>query len=179
MNFWRKWHRWIGTIAGIFLLIIGATGVLLQIDELGHFSERAAPPPRAATPPLDVVALAARVEALSGGRKIEMLRLESHKKQPSAIVRFSGQKKVVQIDLATGAQKPSSEIPTSPRSKLAQLRLLILEFHTLGIAGVGGKVTAWFAGVMMVILTGSGLWMWWTMRRERVRRAAKDTLFWK
>lgn len=179
MNFWRKWHRWLGTIAGVLLLFIAVTGVLLQIDEVGHISEGTSAKTAVVLPPLDAVALAARVEALSGGRKIEMLKIESHKKQPSAIVRFSGEKKVVQIDLTTGKQKPASEAPKPPSGTLAKLRLLMLTLHTFGIAGMGGHIVGGIAGVAMVILTGSGLWVWWVMRRERVRRDAKDTWFWK
>lgn len=180
MNFWRKWHRWLGTIAGVLLLFIGVTGVLLQVDEVGHISEKAASAPKAPLPALDVVTIAARVEALSGGRKIEMLKIESHKKQPSALVRFVGEKQVLQIDLATGKQKPGSETP-KPGSggTLAKLRLLVLMLHTFGIAGMGGHIVGGIAGVAMVILTGSGLWVWWVMRRERVRRNAADTWFWK
>lgn len=179
MTFWRKWHRWMGTSAGILLLIVAITGVLLQIDEVGHISDNAGVAHDAAVPPLDAVALAARVEALSGGRKIEMLKLESHQKQPSAIVRFSGEKKVVQIDLATGKQKPASEGPRPPSGTLAKLRLLILNFHTLGIAGMPGHVVGGIAGLVMAILSASGLWVWWTMRRERIRRNADRTWFWK
>jgi len=179
MNFWRKWHRWLGTIAAVLLVLIGGTGVLLQIDEVGHVSERASARASVPLPPLDAVALAARVEALSGGRRIEMLRLEAHSKAPSAVVRFAGDKKVVEIDLATGKQKPGRETPKSAGGTLAKIRLLVLMLHTFGIAGTAGHVAGGLVGVVLVGLSGSGLWVWWTMRRERVRRNAAGTWFWK
>ncbi|MCL6684038.1 PepSY domain-containing protein [Sphingomonas alba] len=50
----RKWHRWVATIFGVFLLWISVTGVLSQVGSLvnkGGFeraeTSRAGPPPKA------------------------------------------------------------------------------------------------------------------------------------
>ena len=183
MSFWRRWHRWLGIVAGVLLILMAVTGVLLQIDEVGGFSEAArqeALARRGPVPALAPVALAARVELLSGGRAIEMLRLESRRNGTTvAVVRFSGSERPVQIDLETGAQKPGNDGPGPVGGAIEKLRLLILMLHTFGIAGVGGHVVGGMAGVVMVVLGGSGLWIWWVMRRERVRRGNQETWFWK
>lgn len=181
MSFWRRWHRWLGTIAGVLLLLIGVTGVLLQIDEVTGITHKAQASAAKAVvlPPLDPVALVARVEALSGGRKIEMLRLEARKRGPGAIVRFAGAQSPVEIDLATGAQKPAVDAPRPEGGAWAKVRLLVLMLHTFGIAGMGGHIVGGIAGVAMAILCGSGLWIWWVMRKERVRRGSKATWLWK
>lgn len=181
MSFWRRWHRWLGIVAGVLLILMAVTGVLLQIDEVGGFSEKARQTvldSRGPMPRLDVVGLAARVELLSGGRAVEMLKLESRKGGPVAIVRFAGAEGPVQIDLQTGVQKPGNEAPKSGGTAIEKLRLLVLMLHTFGIVGMAGHVAGGLAGVVMAILGGSGLWIWWTMRRERVRRGVKRTWFW-
>lgn len=182
MSFWRRWHRWLGIISGALLIVMAVTGVLLQIDEVGRFSERAredASVRRGPVRPLEPVALAARIELLSGGRAIEMLRLEARKGAPIAVVRFAGTDRPVQIDLETGTQKPGSDGPRPGGSLIEKARLLVLMLHTFGIAGMAGHVAGGLAGVVMAILGCSGLWIWWTMRRERVRRGSRETWFWK
>lgn len=182
MSFWRRWHRWLGVVAGVLLILMAGTGVLLQIDEVGGFSEKArqtAAARRGPVPPLDMVGLSARVELLSGGRAVEMLRLESRKGAPIAVVQFAGAERPVQIDLETGAQKPGSDAPKPGGSTIEKIRLLVLMLHTLGIAGMAGHVVGGVAGVLMAVLGGSGLWIWWIMRRERVRRGTRATWFWK
>ncbi|WP_164975680.1 PepSY domain-containing protein [Sphingobium fluviale] len=182
MNFWRRWHRWLGVVAGVLLVLMAGTGVLLQIDEVGGFSEKArqaAAARRGPVPPLDMVGLSARVELLSGGRAVEMLRLESRKGAPIAVVQFAGAERPVQIDLETGAQKPGSDAPKPGGSTIEKIRLLVLMLHTLGIAGMAGHVVGGVAGVLMAVLGGTGLWIWWIMRRERVRRGTRATWFWK
>ncbi|MDQ4421036.1 PepSY-associated TM helix domain-containing protein [Sphingobium sp. DEHP117] len=182
MNFWRRWHRWLGIVAGVLLILMAVTGVLLQVDEVGGFSEKAreqAIQRRGAVQPLDLVTAARQVETHSGGRAIEMLKLEARKGAPVAIVRFAGTDRPVQIDLLTGAQKPGSEAPRPGGSMAEKVRLLILNLHTLGIVGGAGHIVGGIAGVAMAVLGGSGLWMWWVMRRERVRRGSRQTWFWK
>lgn len=183
MSLWRRWHRWLGIVAGILVILTAGTGVFLQIDEIGGFSAAArqeALARRGPVPALAPVALAARIELLSGGRNIEMLKLESRRNGAAiAVVRFAGSERLVQIDLETGAQKPGNDGPGPGGSAVEKLRRLILMLHTFGIVGIGGHVAGVFAGVVIAVLGGSGLWIWWTMRRERVRRGSREIWFWK
>ncbi len=182
MSLWRRWHRWLGIVAGVLLILMAVTGVLLQVDEVGGVSESArqdAIARRGPVRPLDPVALAARIETLADGRKIEMLKFEARKDAPVAIVRFAGTDRVVQVDLVTGTQRPGSEAPRPGGSMIEKLRLLVLNIHTFGLVGMTGHVIGGIAGVVMAVLGGSGLWMWWVIRRERVRRGSRATWFWK
>ena len=45
MTPWRRWHRWLGTVAGLLLVLIGATGIFLQVDELTGMSDPPKPVP--------------------------------------------------------------------------------------------------------------------------------------
>ncbi|MEO8723582.1 MAG: PepSY-associated TM helix domain-containing protein [Sphingobium sp.] len=180
MTFWRKWHRWLGTIAGVLLVLIGATGALLQIDEVTHFTDgpRPAPVDPARLAPIDPVALATRIQSLSGERQILSLQMEARQNGPAAIVRFVGAKSPVELNLETGAQQASTDPAKPKNTRLRRIQLLVLNFHTFGLVGPWGHVVGIFASFMLIGLSGSGLWMWWTMLRERTRRS-KTSWFWR
>ena len=49
--FLRKWHRWIGFPAGIFLILVSITGVLLAFNEFFGDAEAHSARPRAISSP--------------------------------------------------------------------------------------------------------------------------------
>ncbi len=181
MIFWRKWHRWLGTIAGVLLALVAATGIYLQVEEVTGVVHKAADKAtvRKVPPPLDAVQIAQRVQALSQGRTIEMLRIESFTRGPVAVVRFAGEKNPVEINLQTGARKPGRDGSAPLTGTWSKVHLTLLMLHTFGIAGMPGHLVGGVAGVALLVLCGSGLWVWWVMRKERVRRNAKETWFWR
>ena len=46
----RAWHRWIGSVFGVFLLLAGASGVWLEFDELFGVKAKVASPFREGAP---------------------------------------------------------------------------------------------------------------------------------
>jgi len=180
MAFWRKWHRWMGTVAGLLLLLIGATGILLQVDEVAHLTDGPRPQPVdiSRLQPIDAIALTTRVQSLSAGRKILSLHLDARPNGPTATVRFADAKSPVEIDLKTGVQKAIAD-PAKPKNTLLRrIRLLVLNLHTFGLVGAWGHVAGIFVSVMLMVLSGSGLWMWWSVRQERIKRN-QTSWFWR
>lgn len=184
MKNWRKWHRWLGTVSAVLLIIIGATGIFLQIDEVAGLTAPARPAPIDTTKlePLDSVALVTRLHALTAqrpqGNKIVMLRLEARATGPIAVATFAGSKNPVQIDLRTGKETQADNPAKPKKGWLQRLRLFLLNLHTFGLVGPLGHVAGVFFSGFLVFLSGSGLWMWFVMRRERLKRS-KSAWFWR
>jgi uncharacterized iron-regulated membrane protein len=132
--------------------------------------------------PLDTVALATRVQALTArrpqGNEILMLRMEARPTGPVAIATFVGAKTPVEIDLRTGKETQADNAAKPKKGRLQRLRLFILNLHTFGLVGPVGHVAGVFFSGFLVFLSGSGLWMWFVMRRERVKRS-KSAWFWR
>lgn len=174
MMTWRRWHRWLGTVSAVILVLIGLSGVFLQIDEVGHLTA----PPKPATPnpallaPLDPVAQATRAQALvtqrHPGAEVTMLRLDARESGAVATVSLKGAPRQIEIDLATGVETPAPD--PRQRTDLQRVRLFILNLHTLGLVGPAGHVAGAVFSAILVFLAGSGLWMWLRMRAQQVGR---------
>ena len=184
MTSWRRWHRWIATISGILLLLVAVTGILLQIDEIGHLSE---PPPE---PKVDVALLApidpsaatgaavAQLGETHEGSEIVSLKVESTPDGPIAVAQFKDKIPGVRINLTTGEQTRPYTPPPARYALIKRIRLFVLNVHTFGIVGAWGHIVGAIVSCLMVFLAGSGLWMWFVMARERFKRS-KSAWFWR
>ena len=179
---WRRWHRWLGTVSAVIMVLIGLSGIFLQIDEVGHLTA----PPKPVTPnpavlaPLDPVVQATRAQALVGqrhpGAEMTMLRLDARESGPVATVSLKGAPRQIEIDLGTGVETLAPD--PRQRTGLQRIRLFILNLHTLGIVGPAGHVAGAIFSAVLVFLAGSGLWMWLRMRAQQVGRN-KGSWFWR
>lgn len=184
MMTWRRWHRWLGTISGILLVLIAGTGILLQIDEVGHIS--APPPPpkvdKDRLSPVDPMVATRTAVALIDqrheGRDILSFRLQAREGGTAAIVHFRNIAPGIEIDLATGKEKRLVDERPPKYVLLNKIRLLVLNIHTFGIVGPWGHIVGAVLSVFLVFLGGSGLWMWFTLWRERAKRS-KRSWFWR
>ncbi len=182
MMIWRKWHRWIGTIAGLFLLMMAATGVFIQVDELAEWAYPPAPKPAdpALFQPIDPVKDSARanelIEKSHPGAPLRALWLQARETGTVAIVVLHEEGKTVEIDLRTGQEGPpksAAKPPTVPQ----KIRAFVISLHTLSIGGKPGHLVGAVVGVLLVFLSGSGLWMWVDMLRHRAK-GGKRAWFW-
>ncbi|MGD9810367.1 MAG: PepSY domain-containing protein [Sphingobium sp.] len=183
MNNWRMWHRWFGTLAGLFLLFLALSGSWLQLYKVVAKADPAKPakPAPAVMAPIDPVDLAERAQLLARQHNpsapIVSVALDAKGGKPIAVVRFDGVSDPAVIDLDSGKVKvPAAASPTE-QSTWRTLHDVALELHTLRFAGIGGNLVGLLLGVMLLFLTGSGLWMWWKMLRERRKRKLKAWLW--
>jgi uncharacterized iron-regulated membrane protein len=186
----RRWHRWVSTVIGVFLLVMAATGALLQSQFLVHGFPPAgaspggeAVPESAAGPPLDhisakvgmALAIAARRYPRAG---IDALTLTRRGTAAIAELRINGLAAPAAFDLATGRELPASAPAPPPAGPLDQrIHQLAFDIHTGQLFHLPGEVMTLLCGLSLLFLAVSGLWLLARMYLQRSRSGRKG-LFW-
>ncbi len=171
--FWRRWHRWIGFPAALFLLFASVTGIILAGTEF--FGEDEAlreatrdlvssvnvSTPAGAVTPLEKAF--ATVAAKAPGAPIDKVVLQLKGADPTVAI-FTGkptggedQKFVVNAN--TGALLSVEAYADKP---------FLNRLHSGEFFGDGGLVVAMFWALSLVALTISGIAIFWRMRRKDV-----------
>ncbi len=171
--FWRRWHRWIGVPAALFLIFVSSTGLLLAITEF--FGEDEAlreatrdlvstvtvGAPALVTSPIEraLVTVATR----SAGAPVDKVEVQLKGKEPTVAV-FTGKltggedKKYV-VNANTGAL-----IRVEPYEDKPFLNRL----HSGEAFGDGGLVGAMLWALALLLINITGLAIMWRMRRKDV-----------
>ncbi|MEP7118573.1 MAG: PepSY-associated TM helix domain-containing protein [Acidobacteriota bacterium] len=169
--FWRRWHRWIGFPAALFLLFASVTGMLLagteffgEDEALREATRDLVSPVTTASPDAVIQDSLAKVlasaRAVAQAAPIDKIELQFKGEQPTVAV-FTGKptggedRKLV-FDLRSGALLRNEAYADKP---------LLNRVHSGEWFGDGGLVFAMGWGLALFILTGSGLFIYWTMRR--------------
>jgi uncharacterized iron-regulated membrane protein len=169
--FWRKWHRWIGLPAALFLLWAATTGVLVAGTEFFGEEEALRERTRDLVSPVSVqsptaawsepVARAiATVASRRPGAPIDRIELQLKGEQATVAV-FTGRPEGGEdrryvVDARTGALLADEGYADKP---------LLYRLHSGEAFGDGGLVFAMGWGLTLVALTVSGLAIWWRIRR--------------
>lgn len=177
----RKWHRWVSLLAAIFLLSVGVTGVILQIQQI--FGGEEATKERLATTvssysvdsPLDafapkLAAAQASVRAKVGSAKLDNVELQLRGDHPTFVFHTSGvknQKFIINADTAAIEKQADDERES-----------LMLRIHTGEILGDGGVVGGMLWGTALVVLTITGTILYWQMYKARVNIKGWKRIFW-
>lgn len=172
----RRWHRWIAVPAALFMLFIAATGIALHADMMLHGQT---PPPAGPPGPAEVqpvpsdAELAAMMATLAkAARDNPDLGITSLQVQLAGkSVRLSAGTAVfgqgITIDAVTGnvieTPKPAEDY-----------HYVLQDLHAGYFAGWTGRVVSILAGLSLLVLSVTGLQMWWTMKTR-----GKRGLFWK
>ena len=172
----RQIHRWISLIAGLFLLIVATTGVILQVQRLTREDEdrdRAVPKvlamPAEAYAPMLAKTLEA-VRAREPERPITSIELQLAGDQPHGVVTFPGD--------------PGRQITVDPRNgrvlkdEAHEAESLILRIHSGEILGEPGVVLGVFWGSALVVLSITGFIVYLELYRRRRKASGKSGLFW-
>ncbi len=181
--FWRKWHRWIGFPAALFLLFAATTGFLLAFTEFFGADEALREATRAlvsnvtlaspianATDPL--AKAIASAGAISANAPIDKIEMQFKGDKPTVTI-FTGKptggedRKLV-IDARTGTLIVNEDYADKP---------FLNRLHSGEAFGDGGLVGAMFWALSLVILTVSGLIVYYTMRGKRELKGIKK-VFW-
>lgn len=175
----RRWHRWFALPAGLFLLVISATGVLLHIEVLwtanilaGKRAELAAQ----SAPLPDGQAIGAMMERVLNEAKREpefsattiSLTFSKGRVVGAAANGIGPDAKRIEIDALTGDRIAPGPDPMA-------LHFLIQDIHAGYRFGWLGRLISIFCGLSVLVLAITGLQIWLDLRRRRKDRA----LFWK
>lgn len=180
----RKLHRWFSLPLFLFILIVLATGVALQIEEmLGTLGGEGDGPPAVAQgqapEPLGDAQIQALVgDALEKGRKAEPdfrpTRVDIDLSPGAEITRLGLQPRggpFINVDHNTGEIFAVME-PSPP------LHVWLIWIHTGSVAGPAGIWIMLFTSFALMFLAVSGLVLYYQMWKNRKKRG-KSELFWK
>lgn len=168
---WRKWHRWIGFVAGVFLLFASITGVIVAMTEFFGEEEARREATRDLVSPVTTGMPAASTEMLTRalataaaqapGAPIDAVTLR-FKGEPQTVDVFlgrpgGGEDRRLVIDGRTGALVRTDTYVDKP---------FFHRLHSGEAFGDGGLLMAMFWGTGLAFLAGSGLVIYFTMRRR-------------
>lgn len=171
--FWRRWHRWIGFPAALFLLFAGTTGVIVAArefwgeDEALREATRDLVSPMTASAPVEQwqPSIARALFAVAknvGSVPIDKIELQVKGQHPTVTI-FTGKpsggedRKFV-VDARTGSIDRIESYADKP---------FLTRLHSGEAFGDGGLVLAMFWGLSLVVLTASGLVIYFLMRGNR------------
>jgi uncharacterized iron-regulated membrane protein len=180
--FWRRWHRWIGFPAALFLLFAATTGFIVATTEFFGEAEALREATRDLTSPLStasetqawsepIVRAMAAARERAPGAPIDRITAQFKGEQPTVTVFLGkpggGEDRLFVFDAKTGALVKEDAYADKP---------LINRIHSGEWFGDGGLVFAMFWAIALATLTISGLTIYWTMRRRNAVGLQK--VFW-
>jgi uncharacterized iron-regulated membrane protein len=155
-------------VAAIFVVILGLTGSIMAFeDEIDHLTNARLFSVAPAGTPLPLTALGAKVLATHPGGHISGYGM-GVTPDLSYYVAVGG--RAVYVNQYTGEILGERSGPTW----LAQVH----QFHLRLLAGATGKTIVSWAGVLMLLLTISGLYLWWPLKRLAVSWGAGGRRRW-
>ncbi|MDQ6611553.1 MAG: PepSY domain-containing protein [Gemmatimonadota bacterium] len=181
--FWRKWHRWIGFPAALFLLFAAVTGFLVAFTEFFGEEESLREATRDMLSPVTVTSAQSEwsdplakalvtARATAPGARIDKIEMQFKGVQPTVTV-FTGKpaggedRKLV-LDAKTGALIKNEASSDKP---------FLYRLHSGEAFGDGGLVFAMFWALALAVMTVTGLIIYYTMRGRRVLTGRKR-VFW-
>ena len=172
VNWWRKWHRWIGFPTALFLVWAGVTGTLVAFTEFFGEDEALREQLRTMESPVhampgDTSMLAplaravATVASQAPNAPIDKVVLQLKGPAPTIAV-FTGklgggEDRQFVIDARNGAMLRIESYTDKP---------FLYRLHSGEAFGDGGLVFAMGWGLALVVLTCTGVWLWWRLRRR-------------
>ena len=179
--FWRKWHRWIGFPAALFLLFAATTGILVAFTEFFGEEEALRERTRDLVSPVTLASPASVSEPVArafasamsraGNAPVDKVLIQLKGDQPTVTL-FTGKpaggedRKLV-FDARTGALLSNETYADKP---------FLYRLHSGEAFGDGGLVVAMFWGLSLVVLTASGLVIYFMMWRPNLRGIRR--VFW-
>jgi uncharacterized iron-regulated membrane protein len=182
LAFWRKWHRWIGFPAALFLLWAASTGFLVAFTEFFGEAEALREATRDMVSPVTLASPASAwsdpiARALTtattraSGAPVDKIELQLKGPNPTVTI-FTGKptggedRKFV-FDAKTGQVLSEETYADKP---------FLYRLHSGEAFGDGGLVVAMMWGLTLVILTITGLIIYLKMRKPNLTGIRK--VFW-
>lgn len=181
--FWRKWHRWIGFPAALFLLFAATTGFLVAFTEFFGADEALREATRDLVSPVTVTSAEsgwkdplskafAAAHAISPNAPVDKVEMQFKGDQPTVALFIGkptgGEDRKLVFNAQTGALIENSAYADKP---------FLYRLHSGEAFGDGGLVVAMFWALALVIMTITGLIVYYTMRGKRTLTGVKK-VFW-
>ena len=174
----RKFHRWISVVAALFLVVVGTTGVVLQVQRLVGGEEEQERKREAATgietasrvdPSVLLSRTLAAAQQRAPGRALASIELLPGGDEPKGVVILAGDhaRRIV-VDARDG--DVVEDRPYEAES-------LILRIHSGAIFGEPGVFLGIFWGLALVGLSLTGAWVYLDLYRRR-RKSGNGGPFW-
>lgn len=180
--FWRKWHRWIGFPAALFLLFAAITGFLVAFTEFFGADEAKreamrdlVSPVTLSSPSVAWLEPMTRAIATAGherpGAPIDKITVEFKGQAPTITVftgkPTGGEDRKITVDAHTGRLISNESYADKP---------FLYRLHSGEAFGDGGLVFAMGWAIALVLLTITGFVIYWRMRRPGL--TGWKRLFW-
>lgn len=180
--FWRKWHRWIGFPAALFLLFVSVTGFILAFTEFFGAEEALREATRDKVSPVtmanngNVILAVGRAltttYGLAPAAPIDKMEIQFKGDTPTITFFLGkptgGEDRKLIVDYKTGNVLRTESYVDKP---------FLNRLHSGEAFGDGGLVFAMFWAIALAILTASGLLIYYTMRGKRELTGIKK-VFW-
>ena len=180
--FWRKWHRWIGFPAALFLLFASLTGLLVAFTEFFGEEEALREATRDLVSPVSttspqsswaepIAKALATAQSRAAGAPVDKITIQFKGEQPTVTVftgkPTGGEDRLFLVDAKTGSLIREAAYTDKP---------LLHRIHSGEWFGDGGLVFAMFWAMALSVLTVTGLIIYWTMRRRNA--TGLQQVFW-
>lgn len=149
----RHWHRWLGVCFALFILLIGTTGVAIQLLDVAAAMTK---PDAAGAPPVTALTAASQPSDQ-----------QAHHAHHGDAVKAEG----ADSQGATAKPKP-------PQSPLRRWSHWIKDIHSGVAMGPVGIAISIVSGLVLMFFAVSGMWMYWQMFTRR-RAAGRTNFFWR
>lgn len=179
---WRRWHRWIGFPAALFLLFAGTTGFIVATTEFFGEEEALREATRDLTSPIttsspanawseSIARAMTSAQQRAPGAPIDKITVQFKGDQPTVTIYLGkpggGEDRLFVFNAGSGQLIKEAAYADKP---------LLNRIHSGEWFGDGGLVFAMFWALALVVLTISGLIIYWTMRRRNAVGLQK--VFW-
>ncbi len=198
-DWWRSLHRIISVLAAIFLIVVSGSGTLLALDTFalgmygathmhagkyarwpaGMIGDFSSPLSYSEIPRMLATTLSA-YHADEGSTPVKVLRLRYFAGMPQGLILTGGaDTRQLVYNASTGARAHMTE-PGYPYTGFPfgwREHELMKQIHRGDALGMPGRLLDVFAGLSLIFLSISGLWMYVDTLRKR-KRAGRSELFW-
>ena len=181
--FWRKWHRWIGWPAALFLLWASVTGLILATTEFFGADEALREKTRDLVSPMTATSSPAAWQLPIAAALVQDNSKEPHQPIDKIEIQFKGDNPTVTV--FTGGLKGGEDKKYVVSSKTGMVETvdayadkpLLNRLHSGEAFGDGGLAVAMFWALSLSILTLSGVIIYLLMRPRRELVGIKK-VFW-